>query len=118
MSAVAKTSVKGKRYRNSRAMLAAGMPAGAFAYFVTSTRPDVRQVSGMFIACPGCREMISIRFQAFKENPIVPRHPHRPGNGWSWDGDRDRPTVNPSIQHIDRKCGWHGWLRCGEFVST
>ncbi len=35
---------------------------------------------------------------------------------WGWDGNRDRPTLTPSINCIAEKdgkptggCGWHGW---------
>jgi len=42
------------------------------------------------------------------------------GNGhpqeWSWDGNRDSPTVTPSVQFVGG-CRWHGWLRAGEWVS-
>jgi hypothetical protein len=34
---------------------------------------------------------------------------------WDWDGNRDTPTFNPSIN-----CGtcWHGYIRNGRCVST
>ncbi len=34
------------------------------------------------------------------------------GSGWRWDGNREQPTLTPSIRHLDR-CKWHGFLRAG-----
>lgn len=119
MSTVAQqASVTGVRYRNSRAMVRAGMPAGAFAYFTTSSRPGPAELTGMFIACPGCRNLMSVRFQPFREPKVIPRHPHAPGNGWTWNGLRDQPTLTPKIICRDRACNWRGWLRGGEFVQA
>jgi hypothetical protein len=39
---------------------------------------------------------------------------------WAWDGNRDRPTITPSINCIAEKdgkatggCGWHGFITAG-----
>ncbi len=39
---------------------------------------------------------------------------------WAWDGNRDRPTITPSINCISEKdgnptggCGWHGFITAG-----
>lgn len=34
---------------------------------------------------------------------------------WRWDGDRDRPTLSPSINCIG--C-WHGYIRAGKIVNA
>ena len=34
---------------------------------------------------------------------------------WQWDGDRNFPTLTPSINVIGR---WHGWLREGQLVTA
>ena len=34
---------------------------------------------------------------------------------WDWDGNRERPTFSPSINH--ESC-WHGFLRAGRCVNT
>ena len=31
---------------------------------------------------------------------------------WLWDGDRETPTLTPSIRHLDR-CRFHGFLTAG-----
>lgn len=39
---------------------------------------------------------------------------------WQWDGNREAPTLSPSIGVLDGKGGfrWHGWLRGGKLVNT
>lgn len=34
---------------------------------------------------------------------------------WQWDGNRESPTLTPSINVIGR---WHGWLREGKLVTA
>lgn len=35
---------------------------------------------------------------------------------WMWDGDRDRPTITPSINHqVGKRSHWHGFLTRGWF---
>lgn len=36
------------------------------------------------------------------------------GPVWKWDGNLDRPTLEPSIHAVGH---WHGHLRAGRFVS-
>lgn len=31
-----------------------------------------------------------------------------------WNGDRDAPTITPSIGCEQRRCGWHGHITNGE----
>lgn len=37
------------------------------------------------------------------------------GASWAWDGNREAPTITPSI-NCEKVCGWHGWLRAGRFT--
>lgn len=37
------------------------------------------------------------------------------GDTWQWDGNRDCPTLKPSISHR-KPGGWHGYLTAGRFV--
>lgn len=59
------------------------------------------QVAGITFCCPGCGRLGGVSFM--------------PG-GWTWDGNREAPTVQPSILHDNPRCGWHGYLTNGEFV--
>lgn len=57
-------------------------------------------VEGLNFQCPcGCGSVLGVSFG--------------PGR-WSWNGSRERPTVTPSILHMDG-CRWHGYLTDGEF---
>ena len=40
--------------------------------------------------------------------------PALPGCIWGWNGDKIKPTLEPSIHVIDH---WHGYLTDGNFVS-
>jgi hypothetical protein len=35
---------------------------------------------------------------------------------WQWNGDREKPTITPSIQLVGGCC-WHGFLTDGVFKS-
>src|SRR3546814_7183527 len=63
---------------------------------------DGEGVEGLNFQCPcGCGSLLGVSFG--------------PGR-WSITGPRDRPTVNPSILHMDG-CRWHGYLTAGRFVE-
>lgn len=53
---------------------------------------------------PGRRCMIPIRP---KKNDV--------GASWDWNGDREKPTMSPSVNC--KNC-WHGWIRDGEFTDA
>jgi len=54
----------------------------------------------LFFTCPNRRSC---------NIPIAPnRNPN--GSSWQWDGDRDKPTISPSI---DCKGCWHGHIKNG-----
>lgn len=36
---------------------------------------------------------------------------------WDWDGNRENPTFNPSI-NCEGHCGWHGYIRGGRCVEV
>ena len=38
------------------------------------------------------------------------------GSHWNWDGNRDAPTITPSI--LDVVTGWHGYMRAGQLESV
>ena len=41
-----------------------------------------------------------------------------PGQVKAWDGDVDRPTLNPSIQTLPVEGGWHGYITAGNLVDA
>lgn len=67
-----------------------------------------KPITHLVYVCPcGCKAVSSI--------PIV--RPGNTGEGWEWDGNEVLPTLKPSIfRHIS--CGWHGFLRKGEWVNA
>lgn len=57
----------------------------------------------IIFVCPcGCGQVLNI--------PVM-KGPKVDG-AWQWDGNRDVPTLHPSIKRLDG-CKWHGWLRNG-----
>lgn len=74
-------------------------PPGQFKYWRRGDSPS-GQADGLHFWCPcGCGSLLGASFE--------------PGR-WTWDGNREKPTVNPSILHMDG-CRWHGFLRAGVF---
>jgi len=72
---------------------------GSFKYY----RQKDRDVAGMIYVCPcGCGRIGAI--------PIRPAE----SPSWAWDGNRDAPTLNPSVHDVGH---WHGWLRNGVWES-
>lgn len=40
------------------------------------------------------------------------------GEAWGWDGNRQKPTLSPSIWWKDtHRPQWHGWLQAGRLNS-
>lgn len=57
-------------------------------------------------ACPGCMEVHEITFRPFGER-----------TGWKWDGNREKPTISPSILVEGIKCELdEHWNWTGEWV--
>ena len=48
----------------------------------------------------------------------VVRDPQAAPHVWNWDGNVDRPTVNPQIVSKDGRHPWTGFLINGAFVET
>lgn len=36
-------------------------------------------------------------------------------HGWNWDGNREAPTLTPSVLQSGLPCQWHGYLTAGEW---
>ncbi|TPK42325.1 MULTISPECIES: DUF6527 family protein [unclassified Mesorhizobium] len=73
--------------------------AGAFEYFKAGDRFP----AGMIYCCPcGCGATGALNFR-----------PH-PSPSWEWNGNREKPTLTPSVHHVGH---WHGFLTDGVWRS-
>lgn len=76
---------------------------------------DRRVGIGMYCDCPcGCKAIVGVMF----ENPLDGFPAWGTGGHWQRTGDTfDTLTLHPSILNsTPGGCGWHGWLKSGEFV--
>lgn len=79
-------------------------PAGAISF---RERAD-GTVGGIAFICPcGCgnESYLPIRGQGHSQE-------------WEWDGNREEPTLSPSVFNTGMPCRWHGWLRAGRWVQA
>jgi hypothetical protein len=76
------------------------LAAGEFKFW---RQPEAASEGGLHFKCPcGCGALLGVSFGP---------------NGWTWDGNRDKPTVTPSIRDM-AGCLWHGFLTAGEFITA
>lgn len=81
---------------------------GAFGYYVHGGSEDYR---GMIYRCPcGCGRLGALPF-----HPLGGDDKKHYRDGWHWDGNRDKPTLTPSVHHVGH---WHGYLRDGFWVQA
>lgn len=45
----------------------------------------------------------------------IPLKPSPQKVTWEWDGNRDLPTLNPSVRVLSG-CKWHGYLTAGQWT--
>ena len=67
---------------------------------------------GIIFNCPcGCGEIHSASFDS------CPPDMKGVGPRWHWDGDREKPTLTPSLVLNPKDGGyhWHGFLKAGVF---
>lgn len=58
--------------------------------------------------CPsGCGELMSLPLTILDNNPR-----------WEWNGDKECPSLTPSIQRRGPNCTWHGYLTNGVWKSV
>ncbi len=83
-------------------------PAGAFTYY---TDFHQQRTAGMIYTCPcGCGRQRALAFKPPSADDIkYKRHT------WAWDGNKENPTLTPSINHVGH---WHGWLKNGFFTDA
>jgi hypothetical protein len=51
----------------------------------------------------------------------ISENPPQGSRFWKWNGDKEKPTLSPSILVYPREGfskGWHGYLRDGELVEA
>lgn len=82
---------------------------GSFEFY----KSDLHDPAGIIYVCPcGCGREGVLRFRLEGQG--------RPS--WIWDGNRESPTLTPSVHDIisysagGQKTHWHGWLRNGQWV--
>lgn len=70
-------------------------------------------------------EQIAIQYgdDPFKDMVIIPisTNPDPKKREWLWDGNKEAPTLSPSIvvkYYEGWTDGWHGWLRNGVLVDA
>lgn len=112
--------------RNAAAVLSgtgdsfyAHAPAGAFRW---TGLPGASGIFGINFGCPcGCGRIYGASFD--NRTPDLLAIGHKQGQ-WHWDGNRDKPTLTPSLGlHAangspvgpDGHYHWHGFLRNGVF---
>lgn len=73
---------------------------GAFKFYVSRESADAP--AGIIYSCPcGCGHTGALALRP------------APSPSWHWDGNRDKPTLTPSVHHVGH---WHGYLTAGEWV--
>jgi len=76
---------------------------GDFQFYKESATSDA--IGGMMFSCPcGCGAVIGVNLSPNTGN----------GPPWNWDGNKEAPTITPSVRHLDG-CKWQGWIKNGEF---
>ena len=65
----------------------------------------------ILMICPcGCGSMMHLPIYAAGDAKPAP-------NAWLWDGNRERPTLSPSIRDLSG-CRFHGFLQAGVWSFT
>lgn len=85
---------------------------GRFAYLDADERPvpDGTEPAGVHRVAFRCRT-----HNTWCSVNLRGRGHDKPNKSWSWDGDVDHPTLQPSINCLD--C-WHGFIEKGVFLTA
>lgn len=67
----------------------------------------VKEFAALAFLCPDCGDYGAVGVW----DGVGEKH----GHNWEWDGNRELPTLSPSIQRMDG-CKWHGHLVAGVWV--
>ena len=96
---VSLTPVHGRRVAH---IVSEGPQPGDFAF----TSCGGVESAHLLFRCPcGCGAIGGVNLHPCGQAPV-----------WTWDGNRERPTVQPSVRFLDG-CRWHGFLRAGAWES-
>jgi hypothetical protein len=106
----------GNMQRDARDVWPDDVPVGTFDIEPTRLAEYPAATAHLLFVCPNNRRCAVL---------LGPASVNRPAEGqlciWGWNGDRERPTVTPSINCIAEKdgkptggCGWHGFITNGE----
>lgn len=80
--------------------------AGA-AWWIHHLGDHENRISHLRFSCPcGCGDLITV--------PVYQNKNLEGDYGWKWDGNKELPTLSPSIQKLNG-CKWHGHLTKGIF---
>ena len=81
---------------------------GDFCWWPETNLGDDNAEACLFIRLPNEKAVVALKVSTIKQAPGV----------WWWNGNRERPTVRPSIMQLDRHGNelWHGWLTDGELT--
>jgi hypothetical protein len=67
---------------------------------------------GILFVCPcGCGSFGSVHFNV-PSDWAEKHNGGKPLTQWTWNGNKEKPTLSPSILHENH---WHGYLRDGVF---
>jgi hypothetical protein len=81
-------------------------PPGGFTFLASSTG---REDACLLHKCPcGCGRIAGLTIGTGEKPSNSP--------SWLWDGDREKPTLSPSV-YAKYDCGWHGYLKAGIWES-
>ena len=90
---------------------AEGQKAGAIEFRIGEDWKDSWD-GGLACRCPcGCGAEMYL--------PVRPAGTSRGDSPeWEFDGNREKPTLRPSVFNSGLPCQWHGWLRNGVWTSA
>ena len=107
-------SITCERYSSHKAMREAGYPPGAFCWTDTYMQPEFGLTHlSLCVPVPADSKMKPERlFRVYRQGTPKPEGV----TSWEWDGDKDKPTLKPSLgvgKKPDGTYTFHGWLTAG-----
>ena len=120
--------VQCERLLNYGAIRAAGFPPGAFSWTQTYSNPGVITHLSICVPLPTTGWDPGERLRVLRVYRTGEARPEAE-TAWEWDGNLDKPTINPSIgvtlnrvddrsNRVDEGYAFHGWLKGGVLESV